>query len=298
MREHMRNSDVAMRNIEGMPEGFNHLRRAYETMEPMMQGMGSEANTASNPFAALLNNAGNSPGSGVAGGRGADGGPNNTPFPNPWSPSPPATGAGGVPANPFASLGGLPGVGGGALGGMDPSAMMSMMQQPEMQAVMQQMLGNPQFMEIMLNMDPNMRRLVDTAPGMREMFSDPNMLRAMFNPQIIQAATQARMGAGGAIPGAPVPSPTAQPDMSQLFSLLGSMGGGGAGGLGGLSNMLGGMGGAGVGIPPVSNPEVAYVDQLQQLADMGFVDRAANIRALCATQGNVNAAVERLLGGV
>jgi hypothetical protein len=32
--------------------------------------------------------------------------------------------------------------------------------------------------------------------------------------------------------------------------------------------------------------------------DMGFFDRDANIRALQATQGNVNAAVERLLNSM
>ena len=32
--------------------------------------------------------------------------------------------------------------------------------------------------------------------------------------------------------------------------------------------------------------------------DMGFIDRAENIRALQAVNGNVNAAVERLLSGV
>ena len=38
--------------------------------------------------------------------------------------------------------------------------------------------------------------------------------------------------------------------------------------------------------PPLSPP----------LQDMGFYDREANVRALVATGGNVNAAVERLLG--
>merc|ERR1712013_923227 len=37
--------------------------------------------------------------------------------------------------------------------------------------------------------------------------------------------------------------------------------------------------------------------KLDQLASMGFVDRQANIQALIATMGDVNAAVERLLGG-
>ena len=62
----------------------------------------------------------------------------------------------------------------------------------------------------------------------------------------------------------------------------------------------GGLGGGGGGLgfgppPPVANPEEAYATQLLQLQDMGFYDRAENIRALQSTGGNVNAAVERLL---
>ena len=42
-------------------------------------------------------------------------------------------------------------------------------------------------------------------------------------------------------------------------------------------------------------PEQRFASQLDQLASMGFVDRQANIQALIATFGDVNAAVERLL---
>ncbi|XP_062604907.1 ubiquilin-1-like [Saccostrea cucullata] len=42
-------------------------------------------------------------------------------------------------------------------------------------------------------------------------------------------------------------------------------------------------------------PEQRYAAQLDQLATMGFVDREANIRALQATLGDVNAAIDRLL---
>ena len=44
-------------------------------------------------------------------------------------------------------------------------------------------------------------------------------------------------------------------------------------------------------------PEILYRDQLSQLNSMGFTDAAANIRALIATGGNVQAAIDRLLGG-
>lgn len=42
-------------------------------------------------------------------------------------------------------------------------------------------------------------------------------------------------------------------------------------------------------------PEQRYQTQLDQLAAMGFVNREANLQALIATYGDVNAAVERLL---
>jgi len=67
-----------------------------------------------------------------------------------------------------------------------------------------------------------------------------------------------------------------------------------------LQSLMGGgglMGGGPGAPPPVENPAEAYASQLQQLSDMGFYDRDANIRALQATGGNVNAAVERLLSG-
>jgi len=47
---------------------------------------------------------------------------------------------------------------------------------------------------------------------------------------------------------------------------------------------------------PQLPPEVRFATQLSSMNDMGFTDRAANIAALTATNGNVNRAVERLLG--
>jgi ubiquilin len=44
-----------------------------------------------------------------------------------------------------------------------------------------------------------------------------------------------------------------------------------------------------------SPPEDRYTSQLEQLANMGFMNREANLQALIATFGDVNAAVERLL---
>ncbi|XP_075264087.1 ubiquilin-1-like [Convolutriloba macropyga] len=44
-------------------------------------------------------------------------------------------------------------------------------------------------------------------------------------------------------------------------------------------------------------PEERFRLQLEQLQSMGFINREANIQALQATGGDVNAAVNRLLGG-
>ena len=49
---------------------------------------------------------------------------------------------------------------------------------------------------------------------------------------------------------------------------------------------------------PAVAPEIRFASQISQLCDMGFFDTEANVRALTATGGNVNAAVERLLGGM
>ena len=78
---------------------------------------------------------------------------------------------------------------------------------------------------------------------------------------------------------------------------LGGLGGVGGGGLGGFGDF--GMGNPGVATgaarAPAQPPAERFRVQLQQLRDMGFYDEDANIRALTMSNGNVNAAIERLL---
>ncbi len=101
MREMMRNTDRAMSNIEASPEGFNMLRRMYETVqEPLLNAatMGREGanDMASNPFAAFLGTQrvaqghSQTPTATDAVGTGLGSGimvPNTAPLPNPWNPS-------------------------------------------------------------------------------------------------------------------------------------------------------------------------------------------------------------------
>jgi ubiquilin len=88
--------------------------------------------------------------------------------------------------------------------------------------------------------------------------------------------------------------------MQQMFAASHAMGlgAGAAGGWGGL-----GGAGYGMGSPPVPAPsdtrppEERFQVQLQQLQDMGFVNASQNVRALLATGGNVQGAVDYILSG-
>lgn len=63
-----------------------------------------------------------------------------------------------------------------------------------------------------------------------------------------------------------------------------------------LSRMFANMSSQNPSATPSLPPEERYRSQLEQLTSMGFVNRDANLQALIATFGDVNAAVERLLG--
>ena len=68
---------------------------------------------------------------------------------------------------------------------------------------------------------------------------------------------------------------------------------------GAVAGNAGALAASGGGIPPAVDHFAAaanmYASQLGTLTEMGFFDAEANLRALMATGGNVQAAVERLL---
>jgi ubiquilin len=153
---------------------------------------------------------------------------------------------------------------------------------------------------------------------MREMLRNPEVMRQAFNPANLQAMMQMQQamqqlqssglmapipgmpstpfpnfGAPGAgtTPGAastatPAPGTAAPPSIPpfDFNAMMAAMGGGGA-------------------FPPATTaastvpPEERFAVQLTKLSEMGFIDRDANIRALTASNGNVNAAIDRLLSG-
>ena len=118
------------------------------------------------------------------------------------------------------------------------------------------------------------------------------MFNIMFDSQAMMQMQQSmqQLQQSGLMPSMPGTSPFAGNQSGQSGANMGGLD---------FSSLLGGgMGGGNVTAPPSTAstpPEERFATQLQQLEGMGFGDRAANIRALTATQGNVNAAVERLL---
>lgn len=94
-------------------------------------------------------------------------------------------------------------------------------------------------------------------------------------------------GMPGAVPGAaPGAAPGAGAPPMNFANLFAPPAGGAA---------AAAAGGAAAGVAPTQDPKEKYVSQLQQMKDMGFINEQANLQALIATNGNVEAAVERLL---
>uniref|UniRef100_A0A804LD15 Ubiquitin domain-containing protein DSK2b n=2 Tax=Zea mays TaxID=4577 RepID=A0A804LD15_MAIZE len=306
MREMMRNTDRAMSNIESSPEGFNMLRRMYETVqEPFLNAttMGSEGDRNSNPFAALLGNQGSnqardSAANGTTTASDTTSGapaPNTNPLPNPWGPnarSPPATntrsttagGPGGLGSADFGSTLGASG------GGSDATFLTQVLQNPTMMQMMQNIMSNPQSMNQLLNMNPNVRNMMESNTQMREMIQNPEFIRQLTSPETLQQLISFQQS---------LMSQLGQQQTGQERTQSAS--GAGNVNLNTLMNMFSGLGaGGGLGVPNAPNvpPEELYATQLAQLQEMGFFDTQENIRALAATAGNVHAAVERLLGNM
>ncbi|KAJ8771098.1 hypothetical protein K2173_023423 [Erythroxylum novogranatense] len=312
MREMMRNTDRAMSNIESSPEGFNMLRRMYETVqEPFLNATTMAGNTGgdnANPFSALLGaQAGNqaregptNPATTNAETTTGSPAPNTNPLPNPWT-----AGTGGVQTNttrsvptgdarPQAPTGlgalGLPELD-NMLGAVpDATLMTQLMQNPAISQMMQSLLSNPQYMNQVLGMNPQLRNVLDSNSQLREMMQNPEFLRQLTSPETMQQLLTVQ-----------------QAFLSQLGRQQSPQEAGQTGtgtgttnnaGLATLMNMFGGLGAGSLAVPNRSNapPEELYATQLTQLQEMGFFDTQENLRALIATAGNVHAAVERLLG--
>uniref|UniRef100_A0A8P4GMV1 UBA domain-containing protein n=1 Tax=Dicentrarchus labrax TaxID=13489 RepID=A0A8P4GMV1_DICLA len=203
---------------------------------------------------------------------------------------------------------------------MGSSNLMEMQQQVQSQLMsnpqmLTQIMGNPLVQNVMSNPDlmrqmfagnPQMQQLMQQNPDVSRM-QNPETMSMMTNPRAMQALIQIQQGlqtlqteapgfisplglsvppaTGGSIPPANPPPPAmatgpspfsaTSPSQQQLMQQMLQMFAGGG--------------------PSLQTPEVRFQQQLDQLSAMGFINREANLQALIATGGDVNAAIERLL---
>ncbi|GAA5836063.1 hypothetical protein JCM9279_002182 [Rhodotorula babjevae] len=113
--------------------------------------------------------------------------------------------------NPFQQMGVNPN---------DPNYLQSMMNNPEVQAQMNQLLQDPAVIDQMIASSPELQQM---GPMVRQMMQSPQFRQMLSNPQLMQQMTQ-MMRSGGGMPGM-----------------------GGMGGLGGFGGGAGAQGGAGAG---------------------------------------------------
>ncbi|KAL1991109.1 hypothetical protein VTN49DRAFT_5613 [Thermomyces lanuginosus] len=115
--------------------------------------------------------------------------------------------AAGTGNNPLAGLTGaryagfaqLPGANMfGPDGGMgpppDPETMLSMLENPQVQATMNEALQNPALIDLMIQQNPMLR---DMGPGVREMMLSPEFRRMVTDPATIRQMAQIRRAMGG-----------------------------------------------------------------------------------------------------
>ncbi|XP_074788409.1 ubiquilin-1 isoform X3 [Athene noctua] len=312
MQEMMRNQDRALSNLESIPGGYNALRRMYtDIQEPMLNA--AQEQFGGNPFASLVSNAST----------GGDSQPSRTenrdPLPNPWAPqssSPTSTST-----STSGESGGSSSAGNSTSGNTGQSSTVpnlgtglgaGMFNTPGMQSLLQQITENPQLMQNMLSA-PYMRSMMQSLsqnPDLAVQMQNPDTLSAMSNPRAMQALLQIQQGLQTLATEAPGLIPGFNPGLGGLGSTGASTGStvpssvpsentnpaSGAAEPGHqqfVQQMLQALAGANA---QLQNPEVRFQQQLEQLSAMGFLNREANLQALIATGGDINAAIERLLG--
>merc|ERR1719401_1488787 len=135
---------------------------------------------------------------------------------------------------------------------------------------MQQMM-NPQFLQSMMQMQQAMRGMGGAGAPM----GGAGALQTPAAPDV----------QGGAQQAAPL-NPMFNPEMMQQM----------------MQAMQGGMGSGAIGAGGPANPadtrppEERYATQVQQLENMGFPDKHSNLQALAQSNGDVNQAINCLLG--
>lgn len=205
----------------------------------------------------------------------------------------------------------------------NPQLMQNVISAPYMRTMMQTLAQNPDFAaQMMVNVplfagNPQLQeQLRLQLPVFLQQMQNPESLSILTNPRAMQALLQIQQGlqtlqteAPGLVPslgsfgtprtsaplagsnsGSSAEAPTSSPGMPATSPP--SAGSNAQQQL--MQQMIQLLSGSGNSQVPM--PEVRFQQQLEQLNSMGFVNREANLQALIATGGDINAAIERLLG--
>merc|ERR1712156_124257 len=326
LQEMTRTMDRQMQNLESMPGGQAILQRMYrDVQEPVLNAMGGP-----NPFQDLRGQAAApapTPSTETTT-------PAPNPWAPQGSQAPPTSSASSAtPQAP--GLGAALGQGGGMftspgmqslMGQMrdNPTLMSQMMSAPYMQGIFRGLQDNPEQAAAILSNNPMFagnpalqQQMSSMMPQLLQQMQNPQTQQLMSNPEALAAIMQIQQGMDRLRAAAPdlyqsmglpslppnlVPNPAAAGSTSTSTApagaTTGSTGSAPAAGQPNpdqfaqfMTQMMGQMRAGN----PEQPPEERFASQLDQLASMGFVDRQANIQALIATMGDVNAAVERLL---
>ncbi|XP_033120630.1 ubiquilin-1-like [Anneissia japonica] len=209
----------------------------------------------------------------------------------------------------------------------NPQLMQNMMQAPYMRSMMQSLSTNPDLASQVLASNPMFagnpqlqQQMQQMMPQFLQQMQNPEMQSAMTNPRAMQAIMQIQQGlqqlqqeAPGLMPGvtglptatvttaAPTATTTTTNTAPSSATTTTGTGSGAPPRMGNADQWTQMMSTMMQSLSTSANtgqaPEDQFRTQLEQLATMGFVDREANIRALTATGGDVNAAIDRLIGG-
>ncbi|KAK3098954.1 hypothetical protein FSP39_024651 [Pinctada imbricata] len=165
-------------------------------------------------------------------------------------------------------------------------SMLEQMQNPQMQ----QLFTNPEALNAIMQIQQGMSTLQRQAPtlfpglnpgapGTTSAVSTTSQSSSTSTTSTTTASTTETTTATGTTPttSTPTNTSTSPQNPDQLSNLM--------------SHMMQMMAAGNINQPP----EQRYAQQLDHLASMGFMDREANIRALQATMGDVNLAIDRLL---
>ncbi|GET03330.1 ubiquitin domain-containing protein DSK2b-like isoform X1 [Rhizophagus clarus] len=263
MREMMRNNDRALANLETIPGGFNHLRRMYHTLQEPLESAGrnnDQSSEAANRRLAEMLNVERPP----------QGRINNTPLPNPWAPRNNNNNPSTSSANTTNLFGGI-----SPFGLMFPSAQMTFPPPSTTSRTTNSTQRSNQSSTP--NSQTNNATSPTNAPGNAQNFPNVNLpqnLPTSIDPESIRRLQQVMQRH---MTSSQFPSRQQMPQSHYpFFGLQNPF----------FANMQQSLGTPQTSSQPSEPPEIRFREQLQRLEEMGFVDQAANIRALLAAGGD------------